>query len=179
MIFSGTELRRRRVARGLTQVQLARESGVSQSLVARIESGSVDPRLSTLSRISECLDGHKPTAGDLMSSPVLFAVPEDTVAHVVAEMSKFSISQMPVMDKNSQVGSIVDSFIVRLLVEDPDGAASTAVSRVMRKPFPEVPPGTALDAVNPLLEKSAAVLISDRGVVKGIISRADVLRGLA
>jgi ribosome-binding protein aMBF1 (putative translation factor) len=44
------ELAAMRSARGLSQAQLARRMGTSQSLVARIESGAVDTKLSTLER---------------------------------------------------------------------------------------------------------------------------------
>ncbi|MHA1431033.1 MAG: helix-turn-helix domain-containing protein, partial [Candidatus Freyarchaeota archaeon] len=45
------DIKRLRKKVGLTQTELAEKAGVSQSLIARIESGSVDPRLSTLQRI--------------------------------------------------------------------------------------------------------------------------------
>ena len=42
------ELRTRREALGLKQTELAKRAGISQSMVARIEAGNVDPRVSTL-----------------------------------------------------------------------------------------------------------------------------------
>jgi predicted transcriptional regulator len=179
MISSGKELRKKRLARKLTQAKLAADSGVSQSLVARIEAGSVDPRLSTLKKISECLGERQRTAGDVMSKPVIFALPTDNVAHAAAEMSRFSISQMPVMDKRRQVGSLVDSRIVRVLASHPSDAGSIPISEVMGEPFPEVAHDLPLDGVYEMLEKNAAVLVVDSGVVRGIVSRADVLREIA
>ena len=45
------DLRQRRTELDLTQSSLADKAGVSQPLIARIEGGDVDPRLSTLRRI--------------------------------------------------------------------------------------------------------------------------------
>ena len=45
------ELRARREALGMKQTELARRAGISQSMVARIEAGNVDPRIRTLSKI--------------------------------------------------------------------------------------------------------------------------------
>ena len=42
------ELRARREALGMKQTELAKRAGISQSMVARIEAGNVDPRVSTL-----------------------------------------------------------------------------------------------------------------------------------
>ncbi len=42
------ELRARREALGIKQTELAKRAGISQSMVARIEAGNVDPRISTL-----------------------------------------------------------------------------------------------------------------------------------
>lgn len=44
-----------RRAAGLTQRQLAAKAGVPQSTVARIESGGIDPRASTLDRLFHAL----------------------------------------------------------------------------------------------------------------------------
>jgi len=48
---SPRELKSLRKKANLTQKELAMKAGVSQALVARIESGSVDPRVSTLIKI--------------------------------------------------------------------------------------------------------------------------------
>ncbi len=50
------DLRERRTALDLTQSELAERADVSQPLIARIEGGDVDPRLSTLRRIVEALN---------------------------------------------------------------------------------------------------------------------------
>ena len=47
----GGTLRLARRRRGLTQRQLAASSGVPQSAIARIESGSVTPRIDSLERL--------------------------------------------------------------------------------------------------------------------------------
>ncbi|MGP8331846.1 MAG: helix-turn-helix domain-containing protein, partial [Methanosarcinaceae archaeon] len=47
------DLKQKRTELCLTQSELAKRAGVSQPLIARIESGDVDPRLSTLWKIFE------------------------------------------------------------------------------------------------------------------------------
>lgn len=48
---------RLRIARGLTQAQLAERVGTTQSSIARLESGSREPSLSFLRRVVKALDG--------------------------------------------------------------------------------------------------------------------------
>jgi HTH-type transcriptional regulator/antitoxin HipB len=51
----GEEVRRLRTQRGLSQQELAERMGVAQSVVARLEAGGVEPRLSTLDRVAQAL----------------------------------------------------------------------------------------------------------------------------
>ena len=52
----GEEVRRLRTERGLSQRELAERMGVTQSVVARLEAGGVEPRLSTLDRVAQALN---------------------------------------------------------------------------------------------------------------------------
>ena len=52
----GEQVRKLREERGLSQQELARLVGTSQPAIARLEAGSVDPRLETLRRLSDALD---------------------------------------------------------------------------------------------------------------------------
>jgi transcriptional regulator with XRE-family HTH domain len=45
-----------RKAKGITQTELAERCGTTQQQIARIENGSVDPRLSTLRRVADALE---------------------------------------------------------------------------------------------------------------------------
>lgn len=52
----GEVLREARKKKGYTQVALAEKSGLKQSQIARLESNSSEPRVSTLIKISKALD---------------------------------------------------------------------------------------------------------------------------
>jgi len=73
MIPSLSEIRKRRKALGLTQSGLARRAGVSQSLIAKVESGRLDPAYGKARKIFETLDaeagGKGRKASDIMASP--------------------------------------------------------------------------------------------------------------
>lgn len=51
----GNRIRVLREEEGLSQAQLAARAGTSQAAIARLEAGGVEPRLSTLTRISRAL----------------------------------------------------------------------------------------------------------------------------
>lgn len=52
----GARVRQLREAAGLSQAELARRMGTSQSMIARLEAGGADPKLDTLERVSRALD---------------------------------------------------------------------------------------------------------------------------
>lgn len=50
------QLRRARLAKGLTLEELSRQTGIAQPNLSRLERGRVDSRLSTLTTVAEALD---------------------------------------------------------------------------------------------------------------------------
>jgi len=105
---------------GLRQTELAVRAGISQSMVARIESGSVDPRVSTLRRIVQVLQDTSTariTAGGVMHSPVHSVSPDDPVARAISLMDRYSISQLPVIENGVPIGCISETTIVNSIEE--------------------------------------------------------------
>jgi len=97
-IPSPEELRSRRETLGLRQTEVAKRAGISQSMVARIEAGSVDPRVSTLNKIILVLNNAEPkkiAAGQIMHTPVLSVPPQASITQAVEIFEKNNISQLP------------------------------------------------------------------------------------
>ncbi len=176
-------LREQRQRLGLTQAELARLAGVSQALVARMESANpktrIDPRLSTYVRVLRAMEqvqSRQVTAGRVSHAPLLSASPDDTLEEVAGVFEKESISQMPVLEGGVQVGSISDRVIARALSRgDPKRISATRVREVMEDPFPVVGPAEDLETLSSLLERHGAVLVQERGQVAGIITKHDVM----
>ncbi|MFB6302098.1 MAG: CBS domain-containing protein [Haloferacaceae archaeon] len=167
------DLRERRKALDLTQSELAEAADVSQPLIARIEGGDVDPRLSTLRRIVEALDeaeGRVVRARDLMHENVISVAPDDAVREAKQLMEEEAYSQLPVLQTGTPVGAISFSDI-RHAGED---VGDLPVHDAMSEPFPSVGPDATVEKIDSLLDYHKAVIVMDAGTAVGIITEADL-----
>jgi predicted transcriptional regulator len=175
------QLKKIRVQLGITQSELAKAAGVSQSLIAKLESGLVDPSFSTMKAISEALRSHIRMEGkkarDVMSSPVIPIQSNITISESINTMKKNNISQLPVYSGTKLVGSISENQIVTLLsgVEDTRALLSKSISTVVQPSFPVVSVDTPIEALFSLFKFVPAVLVASGEKVEGIITKIDML----
>ena len=172
------DLRERRKSLELTQSELADRADVSQPLIARIEGGDVDPRLSTLRRIVESLDeaeGDVIRAETLMHEDLVSVSPDDPVSVAVERMQDEGYSQLPVINNGIPVGSISDSDVVKA----GEDAGEKSVREVMSESFPTVSTDATLEEISSLLDHYKAVMVTDDEGTQGIITEADVARHLS
>ncbi len=166
---------------GITQHQLAKMAGVSQSLVAKIEAGSVDASYSKVKRIIEALEhasaGNEKKARDIMHTGVAAASPDATLHSAAASMRKKAISQLPVVSKGQVIGSLTEEALLSCFSSG-KSPGEVRVADAMGEPFPSVLPSTPLSAVASLLRHHPAVLVSEKGKIAGIITKADILKSI-
>lgn len=170
------DLRERRTDLGLTQSELAERADVSQPLIARIEGGDVDPRLSTLRRIVEALEEVEDgilRAEDLMHQPVANVEPDDSVHNAQELMDEKGYSQVPVIRDGTPKGLIGNSDIRQRTEEN---VGELPVEEVMHESITTVEPDATLEAIDTYLDHHDAVLVVEDGETVGIITDADIAR---
>lgn len=176
------ELRRFRLRVRLTQTELAKKANLSQSLIARIEAGDIDPRVSTLRKILEVLKkaetAKKLSAEDLMISPVVWVSPQNTIGDASKLMEKHGISQLPVLENGIQVGSISETRVIKEVTSEKDISRlpTKKVRDTMNEGFPTVSRHADIETITKLTEVNGAVLVVDGGRVAGIITKADIIK---
>ena len=175
------ELKALRKRAGLTQAELARRAGVSQSLIARIEAGTVNPRLSTLMRIYNALREYveeEVTVEEVMHSPVITVTIDDRLDHIVDIMWNNGISQVPVLDEHGNVvGTIHEKDVVEAFLKYKEKALQLRAIDVMSEPLPMLPSNAKLhNAIKILRSDIPAVLIVEGGKLRGILTRSDLMR---
>lgn len=174
------DLRERRKELDLTQSALAERADVSQPLIARVEGGDVDPRLSTLRGIVEALEeaeGGVVRANDVMHSGIVSVSPDDSVSDAVEKMELEAYSQLPVLDGGVPVGSISQADVIQAGDDEPVG--EFPVSAVMSESFPSVSPDATVDEIRNLLDHYKAVMVTDGGEAVGITTEADIAAQLS
>ncbi|HII54423.1 transcriptional regulator [Candidatus Micrarchaeota archaeon CG08_land_8_20_14_0_20_49_17] len=177
-----TDIQKRRLRLGLKQAELAKYSAVSQSLIAKIESGKIDPGYSKIRSVLETLEvlenrtSHK--VEDIMSKSIIHVAPATSVSHTVELLRKHGISQLPVITSTNQiVGSITEDGLLHRFSQEPGRDwKATAVEAVMGQPFPTVKIGIPTSAITPLLHTDSAVIVVDKGKYVGIVTKADLLK---
>lgn len=187
-IPSSEELQKLRKKAGLTQAELAERVGISQSLIARIERGQVNPSLTTLKRILSVIESEREIhyrIRDLIywkrrasRLPLLVWVsPEDKVRRAVHLMKRHDVSQLPVIRENAPVGSIYESTIIReLIASDPNTVFTQSVQEIMEPPFPTIEISESIESALKLIAEGAdALLVIDKGKPVGIITKIDVI----
>ena len=130
------------------------------------------------------LDNQPKTALDLISShqhlPLVTVAETDEAKEAFEKMEKYGISQLPVVDANNEfVGSLTDTHIFKLLLNDPE-VNSKQVKQIMQEPFPVVGYYEEIDAISKAISQgNPAVLMRDLGGVYHIITKYDVISALA
>ena len=178
MIIDPKDIKKIRESLGVTQKKLAKLAGVSQSFIAKVEQGQIDPTYSKLKAISEALlslmEGSKKVK-DIMTSPVIHVGPNDSLSKVATLLEKNGISQVPVISGNTVLGMVSEADLVRCLLKGKD-VSSTRAEEVMSAPPPIISAETPVMFVLPMLERFPAILIIENGEIKGIVTRADVIK---
>ncbi|MDG6988617.1 MAG: CBS domain-containing protein [Nitrososphaerota archaeon] len=175
------QLKKVRNQLGYTQVRLAREAGVSQSIIAKIEAGSVDPTYSTLAALSRALNSVTQArvrkAGEVMSSPVVGVQEDARLRECAALMKREGFSQVPVFSGERIVGTITDSHVMDLLAaaQDPKKVLDEKVKDHVQPAFAVVGKDTPVDALFSLFKYLPAVLVESGEKVQGIVTKIDLM----
>ncbi len=188
MLPSIEELRKMRKNLGISQKELANISGVSQSYIARLEKGSLNPTYDKVRRIFEYLNKSGQRAGNIdltcesiMSTKVVTCSPSDSVISALNLMREKGYSQLPVVTPDKKVlGTITETDVNELLIKGAsiDSLRGFTVKKVMGPTLPQVDKTSPISMIYPILKFSNAVLIVESGDLKGIITKADILKAV-
>jgi predicted transcriptional regulator len=178
------EIANKRRLLGLKQSELAKLAGVSQSLIAKLESGKIDSSYTKVTTIFDVLERlevkTKIQAGKMLQKEVVGIQRNEPVSKAVQLMKNHGFSQLPVFDGKQPVGSISEKAILRQILAGKDLAQISALptEEVMEEAFPQVDEDAPISLISNLLQVYSAVLVSKKGRVVGIITKADLLRML-
>lgn len=177
MPFELRDLKSIRKRFGITQIDLARKSGVSQSLIAKIESGRLDPTYTKAKKIISALEsltsGKELKASEIMTKKILSVKPSDSIKDAIRIMKKYEISQLPVMEGDDVIGTVSESAILDALINE---KRSFKLSEIMSEAPPIIAPNTTTSVVSSLLKFSPLLIVADKGKLKGLITKSDLIR---
>jgi len=158
-----------------TQQRLSKESGVSQSMIAKIEARKIDPGYTNAVKIFNALyaaeNEQETNIGTVMQKKILSVGPESRISKAIELMKKHGVSQLPVIKKGQAVGLISEGNILDALL---NGKHENVVE-IMQEPPPVVSQNATTKVVTQLLRYYPLVLVTEKGVIKGLITKADLL----
>ena len=171
------DIRQIRKQLGITQSELAYRSQVSQSLIAKIEAGIIDPTYTNAQKIFHALQElrgrHDIQAAEIMQAKIISTHPDILIKDVIRKMKRYEISQMPIISKGAVIGIISESALLDAIVQ---GKHEKKIREVMQDAPPVVAPATSAQVVSYLLQFFPMVMVADNGKPKGIITKADIVR---
>ncbi len=178
------DIAKKRRQLGLKQAELAKQAGVSQSLIAKLESGKIDSSYTKVKIIFDVLEHleakTKIQEKKVVPNQVIGIQKDEPISKVVALMKKHEYSQIPVFNGKQSVGSVTEKTILKQILAGKDLAqiSNLPTEDVMEDAFPQVGEDAPLSLISSLLQTYQAVLVAKRGNVVGIITKSDLLRML-
>jgi predicted transcriptional regulator len=182
MLPETEEIKKRRKLLDLTQKRLAMLSGISQSIVAKIESNKVSPSYTIIRKIFEVLESlekkEESTAKQIMTEKIISLSKNDKLTKAIKLMETYGYSQIPVMEGGHSVGSLTDKTILDKLTNNMsiENLKKLQVKSIMGESFPTVGENTSTSVITVLLKDNYAVLIRRKEKIVGIVTRSDLFK---
>ena len=185
MKFPATsEIKKIRKSLEITQAQLAAESGISQSTIAKIEKGTISASYVTIVKLFETLDDMRNNerkdvyASDVASKDIVSIQSNLTVRDASELMKSTGYSQLPVLEGEIPVGSISERGIFELIRggRTMEELSRKPINKVMGESYPVVTESTPMRTVTTLMTNVNAVLVAKKGKIVGVITNADLLK---
>lgn len=164
------ELRQKRKERSMTQTELARRAGVSQSFVAKLEAGEVSPGYERVRRLEEALEDENGATVEPHIRPAVTVDPDGPA--VDAARTVLEAGYAIVARDGVQIGSIQPPHI---LPQTAGGLHDRTAESIMSEAFPELSPHASETSLRSLLSHSPVVVIVDDGAITGAVTVENLL----
>lgn len=178
MIADLQEIKHLRKKLGLTQSALAKYANVSQSLIAKIESNSIDPTFTKTQKIFSALQSlsekEEKKAAHLMNTTLMSLAPSDSLKIAIKKMKQHGISQLPVLENKNAVGLISESAILDAIMNNT--STDACLQEIMDEAPPTIAANTSIQVISHLLKFYPLVLVAEKGKILGLITKADLLQ---
>lgn len=175
MVYELQEIKKIRKKLGMTQTDLANRAGISQSLIAKIESGRIDPTYTKTKKIfnalSELERKEEVKAEQIMNEKIISVPPDTSIKEAISKMKKFQISQMPVIDDKKLLGVVSESTILDALLN----SKGKMIGDVMKDQPPIISRSTSIQVISSLLKHYPMIMVSEDGKLVGLITKSDLL----
>ena len=178
MPYEISEIKSIRKKLGITQAELAKQSNVSQSLIAKIESGNLDPTYSKVKQIFAVIDDLSKSkqlkAKAIMNKKLIGIAPETKIRDIIKEMRRHGISQMPVIKNGQCIGLVSETILLDAFNKKNVEKAEDIMGDIP----PIIAKDTSIDLISNLLKFYPIVMVSEKGKLLGVITKADILRAI-
>jgi predicted transcriptional regulator len=176
MFLDIKKIRKLRKKVSMTQSDLAIQSGVSQSMIAKIESGLMEPTYSNAIRIFNVLneksDDDSLCAKDFLKNKMVGVKSGFELKEVVKLMKKHGISQMPVIDNDHLVGLISERIILEHVF---DSEKKKLVKDIMEDAPPIISKETPYRIIWEMLKVFQILVVGYKGNLIGVITKSDLI----
>ena len=173
------DIKKLRIKLGLTQKELAKISGVSQSLIAKIESKNVDPTYSKIKKIFSALSILRQKTeikiSDIMIKKLISVTPETSLSDTIKIMRINSISQVPIIKNDQVTGIVTEASVLNSYMKKSDVKTLTAFN-VAEPPPPIISEDSDIRVASQLLNFFSMVIVSKKGKVSGLITKSDIIK---
>jgi predicted transcriptional regulator len=176
------ELRQRRISLGIPLGEVARAIERSDATLSRIERGRIRPSYELVRRIDAFLAEREGRltppleARDVHNVNLVTIDGGATLAEASNVMERGGFSQLPVLEGGRVTGSVSESTLLRALAGPI--ARRARVRDIQEAAYPVVDAHCPADLLTTLLTRYPAILVAERGQLRGIVTKIDLIRGL-
>jgi transcriptional regulator with XRE-family HTH domain len=164
------EMKKIREDRGLTQAEVAKKAGLSQSVIAKIESGATDPRISTMEKLMAVLLEAEESRATAMTAPIAPIAESPSLQKTPGMGEPGTVSRQPGGDQVFQTSpelSDTGQIVEKPVPQEATGTRAAVSRSVPDQTTSEIKPSKQIDPTVANLERSKELYR------KGILTEAE------